>query len=814
MASNRWTAKAQNALRLSYESASALGHNYVGSEHILLGLLKEEGGTASKVLISHGITAGTFITALIQAAGKGAPGIHPMGMTLHARKILERAAAEATGQSAGHIGTEHMLIALLQETDCSALELLRSLGADTQAVFRTLEEGGREGSSRPKEEDRQALKSLRQFGTDLTAQAKKNKLDPMIGREKELQRVLQILSRRRKNNPCLTGEPGVGKTAIVEGLAQKIVEGNVPDTLVGKQIVALDLSAMVAGSKYRGEFEDRLKTVLQEVKKAGNIILFIDEVHTIVGAGAAEGAMDAASILKPALSHGELQLIGATTIREYRQHIEKDAALERRFQPVAVEEPSPKEAQKILLGLRSKYEEHHKVKITDEALRGAVEISARYIPHRFLPDKALDLLDEAAAGIRLKSVTPPSALPVLEEALAQTRREKEQAVLSQNFEQAALLRDRECKQQARMEKEKEQWQLAQSRQHRIISSEDIAQAAFLLTGIPVARLTKDESLHLTHLEEALHRRVIGQDKAIQAVAQAIRRGRIGLKDPQRPAGSFLFLGPTGVGKTQLAKALALEVFGDEKSLIRLDMSEYMERHSLSRLVGSPPGYVGYEEAGQLTEKVRRRPYSVVLFDEIEKAHPDIFNLLLQVLDDGILTDSQGHPVDFKNTILIMTSNAGAGQLQNRNPLGFGGTEGQSEGQQMKKLMEPLKKTFRPEFLGRIDDIILFSPLKKEEIRQIAALLMEETAERLKCAGLDASYDEALLDHLSQIGFHPDYGVRPLRRAVQTQIEDLAAMALLEGRVEKGQAVRFTFCAGEIRLEKPEAKAPAALSALS
>ena len=821
MANNRWTEKAQNALRLSYEAASALGHNYVGSEHILLGLLGEKRGVASKILLSYGVTGDALTAAIVQAIGKGTPGVQPMGMTPHAKEIMELAAAEAAGQGAGYIGTEHMLMAILREKDSSAMGLLRSLGTDARAIYRTLEEGGREesplaspGEGR-KSGEKNTLKALGQFGIDLTARAREGKLDPVIGREQEIQRVMQILSRRQKNNPCLMGEPGVGKTAIAEGLAQKIVQGDVPETLSGKRLITLDLSAMVAGAKYRGEFEERLKNALQEVKRAGNIILFIDELHMIVGAGAAEGAVDAANILKPALSRGELQVIGATTTQEYRKHIEKDAALERRFQPVTVEEPSQEDAQKILLGLRDKYEAHHKIKITDEAIRGAVEISARYIPDRYLPDKALDLLDEAASRARLKNMTPPPSLKALEDTIAQTEKEKEEAVRTQDFERAAALRDEEKQQKAHLEEQKEQWALSRGRISGAIGLEDIAQVAALLTGIPVARMTEDEALRLAHLEEELHRRVVGQEEAVRAVAKAIRRGRVGLKDPSRPVGSFLFLGPTGVGKTELAKALAQGVFGEEKSLIRLDMSEYMERHSVSKLVGSPPGYVGYEEAGQLTEKVRRRPYCVLLFDEIEKAHPDVFNLLLQVLDDGILTDSQGRRVDFKNTIIIMTSNVGASQLQNKRPLGFGGAQGEEEDRQMKKeLLAQLKKAFHPEFLNRIDDTIVFTRLQKDEIRQIAARLMDQVVERLRPAGLEASYDDALLDHLAESGFDPDYGARPLRRAIQSQIEDLAAMELLEGHVKKGEHVLFTLRDGEVLLEKAEDREPAFAPALS
>ena len=821
MANNRWTEKAQNALRLSYEAASALGHNYVGSEHILLGLLGEKRGVASKILLSYGVTGDALTAAIVQAIGKGTPGVQPMGMTPHAKEIMELAAAEAAGQGAGYIGTEHMLMAILREKDSSAMGLLRSLGTDARAIYRTLEEGGREespfaspGEGR-KSGEKNTLKALGQFGIDLTARAREGKLDPVIGREQEIQRVMQILSRRQKNNPCLMGEPGVGKTAIAEGLAQKIVQGDVPEALSGKRLITLDLSAMVAGAKYRGEFEERLKNALQEVKRAGNIILFIDELHMIVGAGAAEGAVDAANILKPALSRGELQVIGATTTQEYRKHIEKDAALERRFQPVTVEEPSQEDAQKILLGLRDKYEAHHKIKITDEAIRGAVEISARYIPDRYLPDKALDLLDEAASRARLKNMTPPPSLKALEDTISQTEKEKEEAVRTQDFERAAALRDEEKQQKAQLEEQKKQWALSRGRISGAIGLEDIAQVAALLTGIPVAQMTEDEAARLAHLEEELHRRVVGQAEAVRAVAKAIRRGRVGLKDPSRPVGSFLFLGPTGVGKTELAKALAQGVFGEEKSLIRLDMSEYMERHSVSKLVGSPPGYVGYEEAGQLTEKVRRRPYCVLLFDEIEKAHPDVFNLLLQVLDDGILTDSQGRRVDFKNTIIIMTSNVGASQLQNKRPLGFGGAQGEEEDRQMKKeLLAQLKKAFRPEFLNRIDDTIVFTRLQKEEIRQIAARLMDQVVERLRPAGLEASYDDALLDHLAESGFDPDYGARPLRRAIQSQIEDLAAMELLEGHVKKGEHVLFTLRDGEVLLEKAEDREPAFAPALS
>ena len=805
MANNRWTERAQRAMELAHEAASQMGHNYVGSEHLLLGLLREETGVAARVLVQHGVTDRNLTASILNAVGQGAPGAQPMGMTPHTKEIMEFAAAEAANHGAGYIGTEHMLMALIREGDNYGLRILQAMGADTRAIYRALEQsvGGQSGEAAGPEESpkgKSKLKTLGQFGTDLTQRARENRLDPVIGRDKEIQRVIQILSRRQKNNPALIGEPGVGKTAIAEGLAQKIVSGDVPETIAGKRLITLDLTGMVAGAKYRGEFEERIKAAIEEVVKAKDVILFIDEMHMMVGAGAAEGAVDAANILKPALSRGDLQMIGATTIDEYRKHIEKDAALERRFQPVMVEEPSEEDAEKILLGLRDKYEAHHKIEITDEAIRAAVKMSARYISDRRLPDKALDLVDEAASRARLKNLTAPPDMKELEDQIAQVQKEKEEAVRSQDFERAAALRDEESRRQAQLDEKKRDWKNTRSRAAGSIGQQDIAEVVAQITGIPVAQLTEDEARRLARLEQQLHQRVIGQQEAVTAVAKAIRRGRVGLKDPKRPVGSFLFLGPTGVGKTELAKALAQAVFGQEDAMIRLDMSEYMEKHSVSKLVGSPPGYVGYDEAGQLTEQLRRKPYCVLLFDEIEKAHPDVFNILLQVLDDGRITDSHGRTVDFKNSIIIMTSNAGASQLRNKRALGFGEADANAQNQDMKdQLKEALKHTFRPEFLNRIDDIVIFNQLTQPEIQQIAGKLLDQEIDRLAQAGISAQYDQAAVEHLAQAGFDPAYGARPLRRAIQNQVEDLAAMEILEGRLKQGDKVLISATDGEITI---------------
>ncbi len=808
MADNRWTEKAQNALRLAYEAASGLGHNYVGSEHILLGLLRESSGVASKVLTQFGVNDQNLTASIVAAVGQGTPGVQPMGMTPHSKEIMEFAAGEAVNHGTSYIGTEHMLMALIREGDNYALRILQSMAADTRAMYRALEQAAgtaeEEGPAGPSPEAGRGgkLKVVSKYGVDLTQKAREGKLDPIIGREKEIERVIQILSRRQKNNPALIGEPGVGKTAIAEGLAQKIVAGDVPETIAGKRLISLDLTGMVAGTKYRGEFEERIKAAIDEVVKAKDVILFIDEMHMIIGAGAAEGAVDAANILKPALSRGELQVIGATTIEEYRKHIEKDAALERRFQPVMVEEPSEEDAEKILLGLRDKYEAHHKIKITDEAIHAAVQMSARYITDRHLPDKAIDLIDEAASRARMKNMTAPPDLKALEDEIDKVRKEKEEAVKTQDFERAATLRDEETRKKAQLDEKKREWTASRSRVAGSIGEEDIAAVVAQMTGIPVARLTEDEAKRLARLEEVLHQRVVGQEEAVTAVAKAIRRGRVGLKDPKRPIGSFIFLGPTGVGKTELAKALAEAVFGDEDAMIRVDMSEYMEKHSVSKLVGSPPGYVGYDEAGQLTEQVRRKPYCVLLFDEIEKAHPDVFNILLQVLDDGRITDSHGRMVDFTNTIIIMTSNVGASQLQNRHALGFSSRqeEVQKANDLKDRLMEALKQAFRPEFLNRIDDIIIFNQLEKQEIEQIAAKMMEQVRARLEQAGIHMQFDQAALSHLAEAGFDPTYGARPLRRAIQSQVEDLAATEMLEGQIKEGDTVQVSAKDGAITIE--------------
>ncbi len=811
MADNRWTEKAQNALKLAYEAASELGHNYVGSEHLLMGLLREESGIASRVLQESGLSDETLKAAVISAVGQGAPGAQPMGMTPHTKEIMEIAAAEAVNHGSGYIGTEHMLMALIREGDNYALRILQSMGADTRGIYRALSQsgGGEEAQAArgPAGGKKGDLKTISQYGVDLTQKAREGKLDPIIGRDQEIERVIQILSRRQKNNPALIGEPGVGKTAIAEGLAQKIVAGDVPETIAGKRLITLDLTGMVAGTKYRGEFEERIKAAIDEVIKAKDVILFIDEMHMLIGAGAAEGAVDAANILKPALSRGELQVIGATTIEEYRKHIEKDAALERRFQPVMVNEPSEEDAIRILMGLRDKYEAHHKIKITDEAIRAAVTMSARYITDRHLPDKAIDLVDEAASRARMKNMTAPPDLKALEDEIDRVGKEKEEAVRTQDFERAATLRDQEKKLTDEVEEKKKNWKESRSRVDGQIGEEEIAEVVAQMTGVPVARLTESEAKRLAGLEETLHQRVIGQEEAVTAVAKAIRRGRVGLKDPKRPIGSFIFLGPTGVGKTELAKALAEAVFGDEQAMIRVDMSEYMEKHSVSKLVGSPPGYVGYDEQGQLTEQIRRKPYCVLLFDEIEKAHPDVFNILLQVLEDGHITDSHGRKVDFKNTIIIMTSNVGASRLtENHRSLGFGAGDSEEKASQKdlkKEVLEALKKAFRPEFLNRIDDIIVFSQLTREEIGRIAGKMMQQVEKRLEAMNIHLEYDEKALDHLAKAGFDPVYGARPLRRAIQAQVEDLAATKMLDGEIKEGDTVLLSETDGQITLTKKE-----------
>ena len=803
---NQFTPRAEEALRLAQEAAEEMGHGYVGTEHILLGLMREEDGIAHRVMREYGMTEDMICTVLERSVGKGLSGAAPsQGLTPRAKSAVELAVSEAMRMGAACIGTEHLLMGLLREGSNMAIRVLETVGIDPKkmysSVVQKINEGPRAaaGGSMPlsHREDGKKGKTLAEFTRDLTEAARQGKLDPVIGREKEIQRVIQILSRRTKNNPVLIGEPGVGKTAIAEGLAQRIAAADVPEELLDKRVLSLDLSGMVAGTKYRGEFEERIKKTINEVKKAGNVILFIDELHTIVGAGSAEGAVDAANIIKPALGRGEIRVIGATTLNEYRKYIEKDAALERRFQPVTVGEPSQEASLEILKGLREKYEQHHKLTITDEALEAAVSLSARYINDRFLPDKAIDLMDEAASRVRMETEEISPELKSLEEKIAALTKDKEAAIAKQDYETAAKLRDIEKNYQDQIDMERDK-RRKNTQQHRPVTAEDIAVVVSGWTGIPVTRLTEDEGQRLLHMEDTLHQRVVGQDEAVQAVARAIRRGRVGLKDPKRPIGSFLFLGPTGVGKTELCKSLAEAMFGDENAMIRIDMSEYMERHTVSRLIGSPPGYVGHDEGGQLTEKVRRKPYSVVLFDEIEKAHEDVWNVLLQILDDGRITDSQGRTVDFKNTVIVMTSNIGAKALTAAGAkLGFNTEEHrdpdaeQAFARAKETVMAELRQTFRPEFLNRIDDIIVFRALTQADIQEVARRMLRTVSARMETMGihLDAS-DEAVAE-LAKEGFDPKYGARPLRRAIQSKVEDAVAEKMLDGTLQNGDTARLT-----------------------
>lgn len=792
-----FTQKANTALNAAIEYAENLGHTYIGSEHLLLGLLSSEGSVAYTALTARNITADNVETAVRNSVGIGTPTVlSPNDFTPRSKNIIETAVTIARSLGHGYVGTEHLLIAILRDSSCYAMDILDAMNVSAadiaEEITKSVNVSQNDASPKSKEQSKGKTETptLDQFGRDLTAIARQGKIDPVIGRQKEIERVIQILCRRTKNNPCLIGEPGVGKTAIAEGLALKIASGEVPEILKDKRIVALDLTGMVAGTKYRGDFEERIKSAIDEVSKAGNIILFIDEVHTLIGAGAAEGAVDAANILKPALARGEMQVIGATTIEEYRKNIEKDSALERRFQSVLVGEPSREEAVEILKGIRDKYEAHHKVKITDEAIEAAVKMSSRYIGDRFLPDKAIDLIDEAASKVRLRAYTPPEDIRELEEKIKRINEEKASAVNSQNFEQAAALRDEEKEVKAHLENAKEGWKKQNSETNGVVTPDEIAAIVSEWTHIPVVQLTEEESQRLLHMEEELHRRIVGQDQAVSAVAKAIRRGRVGLKDPNRPTGSFIFLGPTGVGKTELCKTLAATLFGDESAMIRLDMSEFMEKHTVSKLVGSPPGYVGYDEGGQLTEKVRRKPYSVVLFDEIEKAHPDVFNMLLQILDDGVLTDSQGRKVDFKNCIIIMTSNVGAKLITNAGnaALGFKGEEGDgtmSQSDIKDAVMGELKKCFRPEFLNRVDDIIVFEQLNKDDIKEIARRMLKTLKNRVHDMGIELSFDDSAIEKIADEGFDPVYGARPLRRAIQSEIEDKLSEEMLDGKITSG-----------------------------
>ena len=803
----KFTKRAEKAIEYANRIALEFGHNYIGTEHLLYGLLKEGSGVASKVLENQGITPEQIEEQIDALVGKneeiGEEEI--LGFTPRTKRVIETAFIEAKKLGSDFIGTEHLLIGIMREGDSVAVRILLNLNVNPQKLYNEIIKVLNDDESILNEEKKSTnskvgasynqTQTLNQYGTDLTKRAIEGKLDPVIGRKNEIERVIQILSRRMKNNPCLIGEPGVGKTAVVEGLAQKIVAGDVPESLKDKRVVTLDITSMVAGAKYRGDFEDRIKKCLNEVKKAKDVILFIDEIHTIVGAGSAEGAVDAANILKPLLARGEIQLIGATTLNEYRKYIEKDSALERRFSPVTVTEPSSEDTLKILEGIKDKYEAHHNVKITEEAMKAAVDLSVRYINDRFLPDKAIDLIDEAASKVRMRAYTVPDSLKKLEEEISAISKEKEEAVRSQDFEKAATLRDKEHEAKDKLEKEKQKWESKNSKEVITLTEEDIAEVISSWTRIPVKKLTQDENEKLRNLEKSLHERVVGQNEAVEAVAKAIRRGRVGLKDPNRPIGSFLFLGPTGVGKTELSKALAESLFGNEDSMIRIDMSEYMEGHSVSKLIGSPPGYVGFEEGGQLTEKIRRNPYSVILFDEIEKAHPDVMNMLLQILDDGRLTDSNGRTVNFKNTVIIMTSNIGARLITDKKTLGFTSKEENKEDKKeyediKKDVLAELKKEFKPEFINRIDEIIVFHKLQKEEMRQIVDIMLKQVIKRMEVQNIKIKIDDDVKDKIIEKGTDANYGARPLKRTIQNLLEDKIAEAILDGKISKDKEVKI------------------------
>ncbi|GIN58946.1 ATP-dependent protease ATP-binding subunit ClpC [Lederbergia ruris] len=803
----RFTERAQKVLALSQEEALRLGHSNIGTEHILLGLVREGEGIAAKALYGLALSPEKIQKEVENLIGRGNEQSQNLHYTPRAKKVIELSMDEARKLGHSYVGTEHILLGLIREGEGVAARVLTNLGVSLnkarQQVLQLLgnNEANAHGSSSSSNANTPTLDSL---ARDLTAIAKEGTLDPVIGRSKEIQRVIEVLSRRTKNNPVLIGEPGVGKTAIAEGLAQQIIQNEVPEILRDKRVMTLDMGTVVAGTKYRGEFEDRLKKVMDEIRQAGNIILFIDELHTLIGAGGAEGAIDASNILKPSLARGELQCIGATTLDEYRKYIEKDAALERRFQPIQVDEPTIEESVQILEGLRDRYEAHHRVTITDEAIEAAVQLSDRYISDRFLPDKAIDLIDEAGSKVRLRSYTTPPNLKELEIQLETTRKEKDAAVQSQEFEKAASLRDTEQRLREKLEKTKKTWKEKQGQENSEVTMEDIAQVVSSWTGVPVSKIAATETEKLLKLEEILHSRVIGQEEAVKAVAKAVRRARAGLKDPKRPIGSFIFLGPTGVGKTELGRTLAEAMFGDEDAMIRIDMSEYMEKHSTSRLVGSPPGYVGFEEGGQLTEKVRRKPYSVILLDEIEKAHPDVFNILLQVLEDGRLTDSKGRTVDFRNTVLILTSNVGAEALRRNKYVGFSIQDGEQDYKDMKsKVMEELKKAFRPEFLNRIDEIIVFHALEKPQLKEIVTLLADQLVKRLEEQNMHLEITEAAKDKITEEGFDPEYGARPLRRAIQKLVEDRLSEELLKGGIAPGQHILVDVEKGELTVKATE-----------
>jgi len=821
-----FTEKARQAISNAQNLAATMGSPLVGTEHLLLGLAHVQDGIAAKILEMQGLSAKDIEKHILAAMSEQSPSsvaVGPSGFTPRTKRVLEISQQEALRMKTNYIGTEHLLIALLRENESFAHSVLVSMGLNIPKVFADVmsmlgETGqmqpGMQQGFHPFMQQQQMMGQqgngprsntpfLDKFSRDFTQIARDNTLDPIIGRAKETERVIQILSRRTKNNPCLVGDPGVGKTAIAEGLAQRIVSGDVPEPVKEKRVVSLDLAAMVAGTKYRGEFEERIKRVIEEVTENKSIILFIDELHTLIGAGGAEGSLDAANILKPALARGEIQVIGATTLNEYRKHIEKDAALERRFQPVMVEEPTEEETIAILHGIRDKYEAHHQVQITDDAVEAAVMLSARYVPDRFLPDKAIDLLDETASRVRLRSYTAPPNLKILANQIANLDAEKEAAIKTEEFEKAGMLKQRQNSLKQQLEDEEKRWKDAHTKSHHVVNADEIAAVLSTNTGVPVTRLQQEERERLMDMENIIHKRVIGQDNAVNMVSKAVRRGRVGLKNPSRPIGSFLFLGPTGVGKTHLCRALAEILFGDENAIIRVDMSEYMEKHNVSRLIGSPPGYIGYDEGGQLSERVRRKPYSVVLFDEVEKAHPDVFNILLQVLDDGHITDAQGRKINFKNTVIIMTSNAGARNIINPKKLGFAQDDNTERNyEDMKKIvMDEVKNLFRPEFLNRIDDIIVFHPLDNDDIKKIATLLLDETAERIR-ANMDITLkiSDALVAHIAEEGYDQMYGARPLRRAIQNKIEDELADAILLGRFHEGNSVRGDFVDGKVLFE--------------
>ena len=800
---NSFTTKANEVLNLAIKSAETYGHNYIGTEHILVGLLSTD--STVPALTNNGVTYEGVDRLIREEIGVGNPtSLTPDDFTPRAKRIIEISFQIARTMRNSYVSVEHILAALLKEEDSYAVKFINELGTDSQRILDDLitdlssnsyDSNQQSGS---KKKGKSKTPTLDEFGKNLTELAKQGKIDPVIGREKEIKRVIQILSRRNKNNPCLIGEPGVGKTAIAEGLALKIVNGEVPEMLANKTIYSLDLTSMVAGTKYRGDFEERIKKAMDEVKDNKDVILFIDEIHNIMGAGAAEGAVDAANILKPSLARGEIQVIGATTISEYRKNIEKDAALERRFQPVTVGEPTEEETVEILKGLRDKYEAHHKVKITDEAIDSAVKLSSRYINDRFLPDKAIDLIDEAASVVRLNAYTLPQNLKDMEDEIKRLNAEKQDAVNNQKFEDAAKFRDKANELKNLLDDEKSKWRNSSNHDVKAVSSDEIAQVVSSWTGVPVSQLTKEESERLLNMEKILHERIVGQDKAVSAISKAIRRGRVGLKNPNRPIGSFIFLGPTGVGKTELCKSLAEAMFGDENAIIKLDMSEYMEKHTVSKLIGAPPGYVGFDEGGQLTEKIRRKPYSVVLFDEIEKAHPDVFNMLLQILEDGVLTDSQGRKVSFKNAIIIMTSNVGASKITDEKlALGFV----QEDGKKLSiedLVMPDLKKTFKPEFLNRLDDIIVFNQLEQSDIEEIAKRMLKSLQKRTHDLGIELDFTDAAITELAKEGFDKTYGARPLRRAIQSKIEDKLSELILDKTIGEGSKCTVDFADGEFQ----------------